>query len=205
MQILLEADCGAMSSLSTPLHMRLTEWPKHRQFAGPVAGERIRLKSQLVDFSSLVPIYGRRCVSALLDGFAQASFEGRLPQPSAQAAIFRRFLQFIANEAVAEAADGGAEEIYKRLLEGAKPDARALEQCLAAFTESARNLDDVVVLGPARPRTRLAAIALVRRTLRDVCPALAWPPVAYQKVYGLGLRTAYGRVASLGVCFGLQK
>lgn len=174
----------------------MTETSSRSWSKAPVLGERIRLKGGVVDFTDLIPMYGKIFVARLLDDFARCHVDGLARYPDKQSFILRKFLQYAATGRVHNRISAVC-DLYAALAEGACPSKSVIEAAVHDFVERLRDVDDHSVICSSKITTRRGHIEFLGMIVRDLSVYGMWPRIGRLHL-AIGLRASGNNIPSLG-------
>lgn len=187
-----------MSDGECSYHMSVTESPKRQSTRAAVEGQRIRLRGALVDFSSLIELYGQQFVIRILDAYAHSYHLGVAKRPDKESVVLRLFFHFLAKPHDDDVAGSRIRHaLYSDLVGGVTITREDLEAAIDVFVERMRDIDDLTLVSTRRISTRRNYITSLAGVTRALASAGFWPAIGRMPV-GVGLRVFGNNLPSLG-------
>jgi hypothetical protein len=166
--------------LPPPLHVTLSEpcIDPHDRPGEP--GRSVRLKGQLYDFGSLIPLYGSGFTSRLLDAFTRAYVLSTPSTTERRALQLKRFLKAVATLAVEpDIEDCAVVRFHSALAEGRHGaiTREDMVDAVEAFASRVRDIRDRSIVSTDNKLTRQRILEGLSSVLRGLAQNGFWPDI----------------------------
>lgn len=167
-----------------PLHVLISD-PRGRQQRPTVNGQSSRINGVLIDYASLVPLYGSTFVERLLDAFVVAYLKRSPSTAKLHYICIRRFLLFLAAVATTEQM-ACAKRIFDTIVAAGQPNERDFEEIFVLFISRLRDLTNTSLCSTVNVSTRTTIIDGTASALREMASQGLWPPIGAVSIPRLG-------------------